>query len=310
MRIGLINELHGRPDGENPPSWASISERARIAESVGFDIFVFEDALLYRWPNGVTDGVWESVSIASALAATTSIIRIAHSVVNSPYRSPAMMASVATTLDEISGGRYVLGIGAGNTFDSDYEAFGFPTDHRYSRFAEAIQIIHSLLKTGESDFDGDFYTVKDAELVLRGPSGRGPAINIAAGGPKMLSLVAKYADEWNWWAWDETRDQIESRFEPILDTLSLAMEEEGRDLGSLRRTIDVYSVIPPGMKTDHELENPISGSTEEIANFIKGLGELGFEEVRCDLLPRSPEAIEAMAPVVELIHAQGGFSLE
>lgn len=303
MRIGLINELHGRPDGENPPSWASISERARIAESVGFDIFVFEDALLYRWPNGVTDGVWESVSIASALAATTSIIRIAHSVVNSPYRSPAMMASVATTLDEISGGRYVLGIGAGNTFDSDYEAFGFPTDHRYSRFAEAIQIIHSLLKTGESDFDGDFYTVKHAELVLRGPSGRGPAINIAAGGPKMLSLVAKYADEWNWWAWDETRDQIESRFEPILDTLSLAMEEEGRDLGSLRRTIDVYSVIPPGMKTDHELENPISGSTEEIANFIKGLGELGFEEVRCDLLPRSPEAIEAMAPVVELIHA-------
>ena len=122
MRIGLINELHGRPGGgSEPPTWTSISKRAELAEKVGFDSFVFEDALMYRGyrNEGETVGVWESVSMAAALCATTSSVTIAHSVLNSPYRSPAHLASIATTLDEISGGRYVLGIGAGNTPDSD-----------------------------------------------------------------------------------------------------------------------------------------------------------------------------------------------
>lgn len=303
MRVGLINELHGRLGGTTPaPTWHSISERAAKAEFAGFDSFVFEDALLYRWPDGNNDGVWESVSIAAGLAATTSHIVIAHSVVNAPYRSPAMTASIATTLDEISGGRYVLGIGAGNTFDSDYEAFGFPTDHRYSRFAEAIKIIQGLLKTGRVDFDGEFYSAKDCELVLRGPSPTGPPINIAAGGPKMLGLVAKYADQWNWWTYDESLQQIKGRYEPILETLDLALGESGRDAASLVRTIDVYSVVPPGIDADHELANPVTGSANQIADFIHSLGEMGFAEVRCDLVPKTVEAIEAMAPVVELVH--------
>lgn len=302
MRIGLINQLHGRPDGKHPaPTWESISERARIAEAVGFDIFVFEDALLYRGKEN-TDGVWESVSIAAALAATTNTIKIAQSVVNAPYRSPAMTASIATTLDEISGGRYVLGIGAGNTADSDYEAFGFPTDRRFSRFAEAIGIIHGLLKTGASDFDGDFYTVEHSELVLRGPRPTGPAINIAAGGPRMLGLVARYADQWNWWSWDETIDQVKGRFGPMLETLDRACEDQGRDPSSLIRTMDLYSVVPQGVAAEHEMTNPVSGSSEDIAEYIHALGELGIEEVRCDLLPKTPEAIDAMQSVVDLVH--------
>ena len=303
MRIGLINELHGRPGGPTPaPTWDSILERATTAEEVGFDSFVFEDALLYRWPDGNTDGVWESGSIAAGLAATTSRIVIAHSVLNSPYRAPALTASMATTLDEISAGRYVLGIGAGNTFDSDYEAFGFPTDSRYSRFAEAIQIVHGLLKTGHVNFDGEFYSVKDSELVLRGPSPTGPPINIAAGGPKMLGLVARYADQWNWWAYDESVDQIQVRFEPILETLGLALEESDRDAASLVRTVDLYSIVPPTIDADHELANPVKGSANQVAEFILRLEEMGFAEVRCDLLPKTVDAIEAMAPVVELVH--------
>ena len=303
MRIGLINQIHGRPNGKHPaPTWQSISDRASAAAAAGFDIFVFEDVLLYRWEDGGTDGVWESVSVAAALCATTSEMKISHSVINAPYRSPAMMASIATTLDEISGGRYVLGIGAGNSFDSDYEAFGFPTDRRYSRFAEAIRIIHGLLKDGRIDFDGEFYSAKDSELVMRGPSHQGPPVNIAAGGPKMLGLVAKYADEWNWWGWDESLDQVEKRFEPILETLGLALEEEGRDPSSLVHTFDLYSILAPGMEAEHGMENPVAGTAEEIADYVLGLGEMGFEEVRCDIWPKSVEAIEAMAPVVELVH--------
>lgn len=302
MQIGLINQLNGRPEGDRPsPSWMSISERARMAEAVGFDMFVFEDALLYRG-NDHTNGLWESVSIAAALAATTETIRLGQSVINSPYRSPAMVASIATTLDEISGGRYVLGIGAGNTEDSDYEAFGFPTDRRYSRFAEAIQIIHGLLKTGEADFIGEFYEVKQSELVLRGPSPQGPPINIAAGGEKMIALVARYGDQWNWWGYDETVSQLGERLKPLIETLERACHTEDRDPAGLVRTFDLYSVLAPGLEADHGMRQPVMGSAEEIAGFILSLGELGFEEVRCDVWPKTIEAVAAMQPVVELVH--------
>jgi len=303
MRIGLINELHGRPNTEMPaPSWDSIRERATTAETVGFDMFVFEDALLYRGEES-TDGSWESVSVAGAVAAATGRIAFGQSVVNSPYRSPAMTAKIADTLDEISAGRYVLGIGAGNTSDSDYEAFGFPTDRRYSRFAEAIHIIHGLLKNGSVDFEGEFYTAKQAELVLRGPREQGPPINIAAGGPKMLQLVAKYADAWNWWAWDETIPALSTRLEPIVATLETACDAEERDFASLERTFDLYTVVPSEFSADGlEMQNPVTGSSEEIASFVLSLGELGFDEVRCDVFPKTMSAIEAMQPVIELVH--------
>lgn len=303
MRIGLINELNGRPGGEQPPpAWDSIAERARIAEDVGFDIFVFEDALLYRGEEH-TNGLWESMAIAGALAVATTTLRFGQSVVNSPYRSPALTASIATTLDEISGGRYVLGIGAGNTPDSDYEAFGFPTDRRYSRFAEAIQIIHSLLKNGTADFSGEFHEVKESELVLRGPSPQGPPINIAAGGEKMLGLVARYGDEWKWWGYDESLSQITERVGPIIETLNKACEEEDRDPETLVRTFDLYSVVAPSLEADHGLSQPVAGSADQIAEQLIALGDLGFEEIRCEVWPKTPEAVAAMQPVVEAVHS-------
>ena len=117
----------------------------------------------------------------------------------------------------------------------------------------------------------------------------------------MLGLVAKYADEWNWWGWDETLDQVEQRFEPILETLGLALEEAERDHLSLVRTFDLYSVVAPGMDAAHGLDNPVTGSSKEIAQYILSLGEMGFDEVRCDLWPKTVEAVEAMAPVVDLV---------
>ena len=304
MRIGLITQLHGRPGGDTPaPSWESISQRAITAETAGFDMFVFEDALLYRGEEA-TDGVWESVSIAAAVAATTNRINFGQSVVNSPYRSPAMTAKIADTIDEISGGRFVLGIGAGNTDDSDYEAFGFPTDKRYSRFAEAIQIIHGLLKNGEIDFEGEFYTAKRAELVLRGPRPQGPPINLAAGGPKMMQLVTKYADAWNWWGWGETLEQLKDRLGPLIELLEQACETEGRDPSTLGRTFDLYTVIPEGSSTEGlDMEQPVGGSSDEIAEHILSIGALGFDEVRCDVFPNTSAAIDAMRPVVEIVHA-------
>lgn len=300
MEIGLIVQLHGRTGGKLNPSWKSVLALAETAERSGFDMFVFEDALMYRGDEN-TDGCWESGAIAGAVAATTKRIRFGQSVLNSPYRSPTVTASTATTLDEISGGRYVLGIGAGNT--DDYIDFGFPDDRRYSRFAEAIHVVHGLLKEGRIEFSGEFYSAADAELVLRGPRPQGPPINIAAGSPRMLGLAARYGDEWNWWAWDESLEQITQRMTPIIDELERACDAAGRDQSDIRRTLDLYSVVPPGFTPDDsEMSQPVAGTGQEIADFILAMGELGFEEVRCDLTDKSPGAVEAMSEVVELVH--------
>ncbi len=303
VRIGLINELHGRPQGPDPaPSWNSIAERARAAEEVGFDIFVFEDALIYR-SESETDGVWESMAIAAALAAVTERIEIGQSVVNSPYRSPAMTASIATTLDEISGGRYVLGLGAGNTPDSDYEAFGFPTDKRYSRFQEAIQIIHSLLRNSHVDFEGNYYSARNSELVLRGPSRSGPILNIAAGGQKMIKLAARYGDQWNWWAWDESLAELTERLVPLIKALDVACQAE-EPPREIVRTLDYYTILAPGFSDPvPKFNQPVKGSPDEIARFLLGIRDLGFSEVRVDVFPKTIEAIEAMAPVIATVHS-------
>lgn len=145
MRIGIVIGLHGTV--EAAPTWTQVRNQVVAAERIGFDLAVIEDALLYRDDDGAV-GYWESVSMAGALCAATSRIEIGHSVINAPYRSAALMAKITESLDEISGGRFFLGIGLGNTMD--YDQFGILADRRYSRFAEAIQIIHRLLRTGRA----------------------------------------------------------------------------------------------------------------------------------------------------------------
>ena len=194
------------------------------------------------------------------------------------------------------------------TPDADYAAFGHPADHRYSRFAEGIQIIHSLLKTGRVDFEGEFYRAVDCELVLRGPTPGGPPVNIAGRGPKMLQLVAMYGDAWNWWSWDETVEEIKERLTPVVQQLDQACIDHDRDPATLERTFDIFTVVPEGFSTDgmtvyHQLMNqPITGTSQQIADYVLQLGEFGFNEVRCDVYPQTTAAVEALKPVVDLVH--------
>jgi alkanesulfonate monooxygenase SsuD/methylene tetrahydromethanopterin reductase-like flavin-dependent oxidoreductase (luciferase family) len=118
----------------------------------------------------------------------------------------------------------------------------------------------------------------------------------------MLTLVARYCEQWNWWAWDQTIPETVERFRPLIETLERACESEGRDPATLTRTFDLYSVLAPGLDAEHGMAQPVAGSPEQIAEYILALGDLGFEEVRCDLWPRTPEAIAAMEPVVALVH--------
>lgn len=288
MRIGLIVDLHGRSDasGHPSPSWSETRAAVMAAESAGFDIVVYEDALMYPGDD-VRHGVWESVSVSGALAEATTSIEFGPSVFNGVYRNPGLVANIASTLAHISRGRFVLGIGAGNTPD-DYVLYGFPIDHRFSRFADAIEIIHEMLQGGPAHVDGEFWTTDGAEMVFH-PGEMKPRLVIAAGGPKMMGLTARYADEWNWWAMASDPDDNIAR---MVTQIEAACESVGRDPKSLLRSVDVYRINPLG--------NP-NQISEDLLNYTG----LGFDEVRCafDSDPASlASAVEAMEDVVSLVH--------
>ena len=203
------------------------------------------------------------------------------------------------------GGRYILGIGAGNTSDSEYAAFGIQADKRYSRFAEAIEIIHNLLKNRKVDFEGKYWSARDAELVLRGPRPHGPPIVIAAWGPKMMRLAAWFADGWNGWVPVDKGPSVEL-FRPMVEELERACQEVGKDPTTLRRSLDIP--VDP-LNLHGEGEKPIAGTSEEIAEAILAFQEIGVDEVRCYPywpMPETPgnklKMIESMAEIVDLVH--------
>lgn len=182
-------------------------------------------------------GVWECTTMLSALAAATSRVELGSLVMCTGFRNPALLAKMADTIDEISGGRLILGLGAGYP-DREYPAFGYPTDHRYSRFAEAIHIIHGLLREGSIDFDGTYYQARECELRPRGPRPGGPPIMIGTRGKRMLRLTAQYADLWN--AFLLRGHSRPEDLEPAMGSLDAACKDVGRDPATLARTASVH----------------------------------------------------------------------
>jgi alkanesulfonate monooxygenase SsuD/methylene tetrahydromethanopterin reductase-like flavin-dependent oxidoreductase (luciferase family) len=197
------------------PNWTSFLALARQAEAAGFTSLWTFDQLLYRMDAidaqyglesptpgvpGPDAGFWECWSVLAALAAVTQRVEIGSMVTCSSYRNPALLAKIAATVDDISGGRVILGIGAGG-MEEEHASHGMRWDHRVSRFAEAIEIIHALLKTGTVDFDGEYYQITNGELLPRPARPGGPPILIGAleAGPRMMDLAARYADIWTGW---------------------------------------------------------------------------------------------------------------
>ena len=171
---------------------------AVTAERIGLDSVWTGDHLLYRDDGRPPRGPWEAWSILAALAAVTERVELGPLVAATSFHNPAMLAKKAATVDEISGGRLILGLGAGWN-RPDYEAYGFPYDHRVSRFEEAFTIIRELLTTGESDFTGTYYAVDRAQLLPRGPRPSGPPLMIGSTGERMLAITLPHVAAWNAW---------------------------------------------------------------------------------------------------------------
>src|SRR5215211_254506 len=198
LKVGLILPDTEREMGGETARWSDLVVMARMAEDLGFDSIWNADHLIYRFPDKDVQGPWESWSLLAALAAVTSRVEIGPLVSCTSFRNPALLAKTADTVEEISGGRLILGLGAG-WHEPEYIAFGYPFDHRVGRFAEAIRIIAGLLREGRVDFEGTYYQARDCELRPRGPRTSGPPIMIGTTGDRMLRLTAEFADLWNAW---------------------------------------------------------------------------------------------------------------
>src|SRR5947209_7056846 len=197
MKVGLMVFLANERETNKPRPYDSIRAVAQQAEADGFDSIWLPDHFFYRSPGEPTRGIWECWTVLSALAEATRRVEIGTLVACNSFRHPAILAKMATSLDEVSQGRLILGVGAGWN-EPEYHAFGLPFDHRVDRFEEAFQILKALLRDGHVDFAGKYYQARNCEIVPCGPRSEGPPLMVGSeGGPRMLKLTARYADLWN-----------------------------------------------------------------------------------------------------------------
>jgi probable F420-dependent oxidoreductase len=287
------------------PRWSDVLAMARTAEAVGFDSLWVADHFLHAFPDDETQGPWEGWSLLAALAATTSRVELGTIVLATSFRNPALLAKMADTVDEISGGRLTLGIGAG-WHEPEYRAMGIPFDHRVSRFEEAIQIIRGLLRDGRVDFAGRYYTARECELRPRGPRPNGPPIMVGTRGPRMMRLTARYADIWNG-AWPSRAELIL----PHLDAVDDACRAVGLDPATLSRTAGVMIDLPgayPHRGHDWVTRlrarvQPLTGTPEEIAAELRRFAAAGISHIQLWLDPLTVESIESFEPVLAELRA-------
>ncbi len=300
FEIGLVLPT-GDVFVEGPsPRWVEIRDLALRAEEIGFDTVWVADELLWRPAQGPPQGFWECVAMAGALAAATSRIKIGTWILSALHRNPGITAKAVETLDEISGGRFVFGLGAGHA-GRQAHAFGLPEDHVVRRFEEAAEIIVQLLRAGRADFEGAYHAAHDLEQRPVGPRpGRIPMM-IGAKGPRMLRVAARHADIWSWYA-EEQSDVEESA--PLLEALVAACVGVGRDPATIGRSAGI--VVEPTPITGSEEKGfgvPIRGSPAEIAERLSAFEATGFTQVEVLLWPPTPAALDAMQPVLEHLDA-------
>jgi alkanesulfonate monooxygenase SsuD/methylene tetrahydromethanopterin reductase-like flavin-dependent oxidoreductase (luciferase family) len=290
------------PEVEREVRWPEIAELARVGEAVGFDSVWVGDHLLYRSQALGTRGPWEAWTTLAGLAAATNRITIGPLVACTGFHNPAMLAKMAATVDEISGGRLVLGLGAGWN-ETEFRAFGFPFDQRVSRFEEAFTILRTLLREGRIDFQGTFYEARDCELLPRPARAGGPPLMIGSVGARMLSITMPHVDAWNvWFADTGNRPDGVPALRTLVDDACRAV---GRDPAEVERTVAVLVRMPGGVgRAQGEstaVAPPVEGPPDVIAEALRGFAREGIGHVQLVIDPITPASLEALGPVLELL---------
>lgn len=293
------------PEVEYVYTWPQVVEMAQTAEAIGLDSIWVGDHLMYRYGTGAPPrGPYEAFTTLAALAAVTNRVELGPLVASTGFSNPAMIAKRAATIDQISSGRFILGLGSG-WHEPEYKGFGFPYDRRVARFAESYEIITSMLETGEIDFHGEFFDLEGGLLFPKPVREGGVPIMIGSNGPKMLSIALDEATYWNSWfdGWDNNAAGLKR----LLGEIDQACEAAGKDPASLIRTICPFVRMSGGSGrlsdyTAPDAVKPIDGTNAEaLANELRTYAELGVGHVMLVLDPITADTIRELEPVLALL---------
>ena len=295
--LGLnLPYVEGSMDGATP-RWADLEAMARTAEAIGFDAVWISDHVGFGDPAGEWSGGWEAWTVLSALAATTQRVQLGTYVLAMPFRNPALLAKMAETLDEISGGRVILGVGAGWN-EIEFSSYGLPFDDRFDRFEDGVRIITAMLRDGVASHSGTASRADHARLAPRGPRPTGLPVMVGASGPRMLRLTAELADHWNGGL--RSVDEVPA----LLAVLAAACDEVGRDPATLTRSIEVLvRTLPPPNDVPAE-PRELRGDAGTLAQALTAYADLGIDHLQVQLRPNRLEAVEAFAPVIAALRSR------
>ena len=295
MKIGVMLPVGGGDGpGGTTPGWKDVRAVAEAADRVELDSVWLADHFFYKAPDGQLYGMHEAWTLLSAVAAITSRVELGNLVLCASFRDPGLTAKMAATLDEVSGGRLILGVGAG-WHDPEYDAFGLPTDHRVGRFEEWLEIVGRLVRGETVSFDGTYHRVRDA--VLEPPPARRIPILVAGHRPRMMRLTAEWADAWNTAWYGAPDDRVEER----LGTLRAALDSAGRPRDAVAATVGIVVRDPDQQPVPDPDTRAFAGSVSELAELLSSYEKLGVDHLIVSAEPMTPRSIERLAEAKQLM---------
>ncbi len=294
------------PEVEYEYTWPQLAELAKIAEDVRLDSIWLGDHLMYRYQRREREprGPFEAWTTLGALAAITHRVELGPLVASLGFHSPAMIAKKAATIDQISGGRFILGIGSG-WHEPEYRGFGFPFDHRVSRFEEAFTVLRTLLETGECDFEGDYYTIEGGLLFPKPVRPGGIPLMLGSRGPRMMEIALPHVQLWN--GWYEDYENGRDGLARLLAEIDTACERAGRDPKTLVRTVCPLVRMKGGRGRISDFpgqsgDRPLNGEDPEaLADELRAYAELGVGHVMLVIDPITASSIADLQKVLALL---------
>jgi probable F420-dependent oxidoreductase len=283
------------PEVEREVRFPEYAAMVRAAEESGFDSIWIGDHLLYRDDGRAERGPWEAWTLLAALAALTERVELGPLVACAAFHPPGLIAKMAATVDEVSGGRFVLGLGAGWN-EEEYRAFGIPFDHRVSRFEESFAIVRGLLAGERVTLDGRYWQADDA--VLHPAPARRPRLMVGSSGPRMLAITLPHVDAWNAW-YDDYGNSAEG-FAELSARITATAREAGRDPGEIERSACVFVMLDRSVHERRATPDapPLEGSADEIAARLRELADAGADEAILVVNPINERSIRELGAVV------------
>jgi alkanesulfonate monooxygenase SsuD/methylene tetrahydromethanopterin reductase-like flavin-dependent oxidoreductase (luciferase family) len=273
------------PEVERDVRWPELLAIARTAEASGYDSIWLGDHMLYRGDGREERGPWDVWTMLAALAASTERVELGPLVASTAFHPPGLIARMAAAIDEVSAGRFVLGLGAGWN-ETEFRAFGIPPENKVARFEEALTIIHGLLAGERVSADGRFYQLDDAVLLPR-PRRRVPLL-VGSAGPRVLAAATPHIDWWNcWYSWYGNTPSgfaaLSSRFE-----------------GAFRRSACVLVAVDGGAGERPLEEGSPPVEPAALPEHVHQLAEAGADEVILVLDPITERSVAVVAEALAL----------